>query len=273
MSSFGKMLAILDLFDVDGPVLTAEEIISRMGYSRPQSYRYIRELGDAGFLMRFKGGYTLGPRCIQLDHIIRQSDPLLNASVPVIREASIQNGCDILLTRMYQNRIIAVYHERGPDPMTVSFGRGRLMPLFRGAGSKVILAALSSARQKQLYQEHPEEAAKSSIGSSWDEVKENLRVIRRAGYAISVGELDPANVGIAVPLMLEGMTTPSSIVLVLSAARYRTTNIDAVVQVILSVREDVLAALTRSNGEHPRELNENIPLPLNAVTCGCGSQD
>lgn len=243
MASFGKMLAILDLFAIDTPVLSAEEIASRLAYSRPQSYRYIRELCDAGFLMRFKGGYALGPRCIQLDYMIRQSDPLLKAGVPVMHEASIQNGCDVLLASMYQDRIVAVHHERGPDPMTVSFGRGRLMPLFRGAGSKAILAALSSSRQKQLYEQHADDAAQSSLGTSWDEVQGGLRAIRRAGHAISVGELDPANVGIAVPLLLEGMAAPSSIVLVLSTTRYRTTDVEAVVQVASSVRESILGSV------------------------------
>jgi DNA-binding IclR family transcriptional regulator len=244
MASFGKMLGILDLFDTDTPVLSAEEITSRLGCSRPQSYRYIRELCDAGFLMRFRREYALGPRCIQLDYTIRQSDPLLKASMPVMRETSIHNGCDVLLASMYQDKIVAVHHERGPDSMTVSFSRGRLMPLFRGAGSKVILAALPSGLQEELYHQHPEDAALSSLGASWEEVKGNLRSIRRAGYAISVGELDPVNVGIAVPLMLEKTMAPSSIVLVLSAVRYRTTDVDAIVRAALLAQERILSGLS-----------------------------
>lgn len=265
MTSFGKMLTILDLFDVDASVLTAEQIISRLGCSRPQCYRYIRELSEAGFLMRFKGGYALGPRCIQLDYIIRQSDPLLGASVSVMRDVSARNGCDVLLVSMYQDRVVAVHHERGPDPMTVSFGRGRLMPLFRGAGSKVILAALPSARQAQLYEQHAENDANSSLDASWEEMKAGLKAVRRAGYAVSVGELDPVNVGIAVPLMVEGMTAPASIVLVLSATRYRTTNVEAVVQVALSAQQTIVDALTRNGGEHPPELLEGTQ-PLMVVT-------
>lgn len=43
-----------------------------------------------------------GPAASNSVNIIRQSDTLLKASVPVMREASLQNGCDILLTSMYQ---------------------------------------------------------------------------------------------------------------------------------------------------------------------------
>lgn len=139
------------------------------------------------------------------------------------------------------------------------------MPLFRGAGSKVILAALSSARQRQLYEQHFEDGAKSSLGASWDEVKAGLRAVRRAGYAISVGELDPANVGVAVPLMVEGMTVPSSIVLVLSATRYRTTNVDAIVQVALSAQQTILAGLAHNGRESPLELQQHAQPLLPAV--------
>jgi DNA-binding IclR family transcriptional regulator len=120
-----------------------------------------------------------------------------------MQQVSQQNGCDVLLASMYGDRIVAVHHARGTDPTTISFGRGRRMPLFRGAGSKVILAALPKAVQMKLFQAHQHELASSMVGKSWDEMATTLRSIRKAGYAISVGELDPSNVGIGVPLVSE----------------------------------------------------------------------
>jgi len=243
MNSLRKMLAILDLFDSPGPLISADEIIGRLAYSRPQGYRYIKELCAAGLLIRFKSGYVLGPRCIEFDFLIRQSDPLLRASELIMQQVSRQNGCDILLASMYGDRIVAVHHERGTDPTTISFGRGRRMPLFRGAGSKVILAALPKALQMKLFQAHQHELASSMLGKSWDEISAALRSIRKSGYAISVGELDPSNVGIGVPLVSEEAAFPSSIVLVLSAARYKTTSLNSIVEVALASRNAVLGRL------------------------------
>ena len=67
MSSLARMLSILDLFGARAPVLSAEEIIARRNYSRPTGYRYVRELVAAGLLVRAPGGYSLGPRIIELD--------------------------------------------------------------------------------------------------------------------------------------------------------------------------------------------------------------
>ena len=41
MSTLKRALAILDLFSLATPVLTAEEIISKLSYSAPTGYRYI----------------------------------------------------------------------------------------------------------------------------------------------------------------------------------------------------------------------------------------
>lgn len=46
------MLALFNAFSAEHPVLKAEDIMARMGYSRGTAYRYVRELVDAGFLAR-----------------------------------------------------------------------------------------------------------------------------------------------------------------------------------------------------------------------------
>lgn len=273
MNSLSKMLAVLDLFDAPAALISAEDIIGKLNYSRPQGYRYIKELCAAGLLIRFKSGYTLGPRCIELDFLIRQNDPLLRASEAVMRQVSDLNGCDVLLATMYGDRIVAIHHERGADPTTISFGRGRRMPLLRGAGSKVILAALSRSAQMKLVAAHADELASSTLGSSWDEIAAALKAIRKSGYAISVGELDPSNVGIGVPLVSDDATFPSSIVLVLSAARYKTTNLDSIVEVALASRDTILSRLATMTGtggalreKSPRGEAAGQPVPALAKT-------
>ena len=46
------MLKVLDLFTEQTPALSADEIISKLKYSRPTGYRYVRELVSAGLLVR-----------------------------------------------------------------------------------------------------------------------------------------------------------------------------------------------------------------------------
>jgi DNA-binding IclR family transcriptional regulator len=240
MSSVAKVLSILEFFNSDTPLLTAEEINSKLGCSRPQAYRYIRELNEKGFLTRFAGGYSLGPKIIELDFFIRMGDPLLQVSVPLIRDLRDRLACDITLVKMFGDHLVAIYHEQFVDSRAVGFSRGRPMPIFRGCGYKVILAYLPSVRQKRLFDKYPEAVKASALGHTWEEMRTDLRKIRKAGYAVSIGELEPLNAGIAVPILGdESSTPPPALTLVVPRARYETSNTEMLIQIVSDVAADI----------------------------------
>lgn len=250
MLSVRKVFSILDLFSVERPVWTADEIIAALSCSRPQGYRYIGSLCDAGFLVRFSSAYRLGVRAVELDFIVRESDPLLRAGLPVLKQVQQQSGCDVLLISMVGDRVITVHHERGTDPMTVTYGRGRSMPLFRGAGSKVILASLPAAKQKQLFEKYYAAEPSRILGRDWEAVRASLKQIRRSGFAVSRGELDSANVGLSVPITYNLPVSYASIVVVLSSVRYQTTDQGVIVQMVRSAAEQISNAIGDGDAGH-----------------------
>ncbi|GAA0304744.1 hypothetical protein GCM10009087_13290 [Sphingomonas oligophenolica] len=231
-SSISKAFSILDLFSAERPIYTADEITAALGCSRPQGYRYIRDLCQAGFLIRSASAYRLGARAIELDYIVRQSDPLLRAAGQTMREICEESGCDVLLTSLVGDRIITIHHERGTDPTTVSYSRGRVLPRFSGAGSKAIVAALPLGQQRSFFHQFLPLESHSSLGSTWEEARIALKDIKRRGIAISEGELEPENVGIAAAIPVEASGTYSSLVLVVGAARYRTTDPTSIARLV-----------------------------------------
>ncbi len=74
------------------------------------------------------------------------------------------------------------------------------MPLFLGGASKVILAHAPTRILKRLYEEHKAEIAASGLGGDWASFKAALARIRRAGFVVSRGELDPGRIGISAPM-------------------------------------------------------------------------
>jgi DNA-binding IclR family transcriptional regulator len=239
MSSLTRMLNVLGLFNEYKPLLTADEIIIALTYTRPTGYRYIKALCSAGFLARFAGGYSLGPRIAELNYYIVQSDPLIRQSRPIMRDICMTFGCDALLASMYGEHMIATHHEHGADALMVSYGRGRLMPLFRGAGSKVILAFLPAARQRMLFERHKMEILQAGLGPDWESFRRTLRIVRRDGYALSKGELDDLNVGIAAPIFHDGSLPPASIILVISKTRIAIADQDMIVDVAKNAAKQI----------------------------------
>lgn len=223
MSTLKRALAILDLFSLATPVLTAEEIISTLSYSAPTGYRYIRDLSDLGYLLRMTGGgYKLGPRIIELDHLIIDGDPVLGAARPIMREVVDQVGGDVLLSVIHGLRILNIHHERGPDALGIAHGRGRAHPLFRGATAKTIIAFLPRKDQRKLYEAHPADVEAAGLGQTQAEFTRRLDEIRVRGFYLGIGEMSPERAGIAVPVFQEDRRIFGALTVTFLATRLNT---------------------------------------------------
>jgi len=250
------MLAVLDLLTEQQPTHSAEEIAGRLKYTRPTGYRYVRELVSAGLLVRSTGGYALGPRIIELDWLVRTHDPVLTASGAAVRDLSMKTGCGVTQMGLYGDRIVTIRHEPGPEPLRIGFDRGRPMPLFRGAPSKAILAYLPRARLERLYRKHnPRGFAKFA---------EEMQAIRRAGHAISFGELDPGKVGIGAPVFRRDRSVAGSICLVLTALRFDTANRELLIEKLMESAEKISEALEPVDPE-PRPRRKIADSPIRPI--------
>ena len=189
----------------------------------PTAYRYFKRLTGAGLITPVSGaGYTLGPAIIQMDRQIQITDPMLRAARGVMHELiqRAPDGSALLLCRLFHDRVMCVHQVFGRGPQEpVSYERGRLMPLFRGATSKVILAHLPARTLKSLYEQSGGEIDQASLGDSFEDFRAGLAAIRRAGVAVSRGEIDPGRVGVGVPLFDRDRTILGSLSFALSASR------------------------------------------------------
>jgi DNA-binding IclR family transcriptional regulator len=204
-----RLLAALGLFTVDRPMWTVEEAAQQIGVSTSSAYRYFKNLTKAGLITPVsRAAYMLGPGIIKLDRQLQISDPLLQAAREVMDDLVIQvpNGSTLLLCRLFHDGLICVHQVRalGPQPR-ITYERGASSPLLRGATARVILAHLSSRVIQRIYKEHSAEFAEVNLGDSWPAVRRSMAEVRRAGFAVSHGEIDPERVCIAAPVFdLEG---------------------------------------------------------------------
>lgn len=247
MSSLKKMLSILNFFSVARPVWSPEELLAHSELSRPTGYRYFKELCDSGLLRRGEGGYSLGPRIIEMDYYIRQGDRLLTACRPVMSQLARETGCDVLLASMYGESILAVHQEPNADGGTLAFGRGRPMPLFRGGGSKVIIASLSAAKHKRLYEDHAPEIAQAGLGATWKEFRGQMLQIQRDGHVLSVGELDPDAAGAAVLVSSGSLMEPSAMIVVTTKPRFALIDKVLLIELMKNAARQTMMASSRED--------------------------
>ncbi|WP_213953698.1 MULTISPECIES: IclR family transcriptional regulator [unclassified Variovorax] len=204
MTSPARVLAILNLFTEERAVWHTDDINEAMGYTRATGYRYVKDLVEAGFLQKVSGGrYSLGARIIELDYRLRRSDPVLLAAVPVMDEMARKARMDAVLTTMFGMKIIDIYRASADSSLQLGYGRGRPRPLFAGASPKVILSCTPRPQLVKIYEANAAEARKHGLGSSWTDFRAYLSNVRKQGFYWSMGELEEAVGGMAVPLLNE----------------------------------------------------------------------
>ena len=217
-----RSLSVLKLFTLDRPAWTVEAISKALEVSISTAYRYILALEDVGLVTTASAGlYILGPAIIQLDRQLQLTDPLLQSARDVMERIATfgPDGSVVLLCRAFGDTVLCMHqvHARGPHQV-ISYQRGKPMPMFRGATSRIILANQPSRRLRKFYDEHAQALHDSGDGDDWQAFRTNMSKLRKAGHAISFGEVDPGRIGIATALLDESRAPIGSLSYVISAS-------------------------------------------------------
>ncbi len=195
------MIVILDLFEGERLEWTLEDMQARLGYTRSTLYRYLKVLTDTGLLTSLSDvGYTLGPRIAELDYSMRERDPLIFASRPVMSDLVGELPGIALLCRRYRNRVLCVHQEQGTTSFQSNYERGLARPLYQGAASRIILAHLPSAQVRKIFEAETSAVQQAGLGTTLNEMRASLRGMRQAGFDSTESQVTRGVTGVAAPI-------------------------------------------------------------------------
>jgi DNA-binding IclR family transcriptional regulator len=136
-------------------------------------------------------------------------------------------------------------------------GRGRPLPLFRGSGSKTMLAHLPLARLRKIYERHAQDPDVLAIGTDWDTFWASMKKIRQKGFYVSIREVSELSMGIAAPIALPKVGVVAVISLVLASERLPTLNTEGLGERVSAVAKAIAARLAN--------LTHTVDLPATAT--------
>jgi DNA-binding IclR family transcriptional regulator len=113
---------------------------------------------------------------------------------------------------------MCVHQERdGGFAGALGYERGRPLPMFSGAASKIILGHLPRTMARALYADPKGriQIREGGLGTTCQEFREQLREMRRTGICVTGADFDPGCIGIAGPIFDRGQRVVGSITLVL----------------------------------------------------------
>jgi DNA-binding IclR family transcriptional regulator len=144
VSTSDRLLSVLDLFTLERPDWSVEEAAAALQVAISTTYRYVAALSAKGLLAPLGDGrYVLGPTIIHYDRQIRLTDPLISAAHNEMQRLAEMNfgRTIVFICRLLGGQVMCVDQVSQTDlPMGFGYERGRFMPLFAGAASKIILA-------------------------------------------------------------------------------------------------------------------------------------
>jgi len=200
-TSAHKVLEILLCFGVDTPQRTVEELEHLTGMPTSTVYRYIKVLVEKGFLEKSEGSsYRLGLRFFEMSRAARNSNRDLRLSaLPGMKRIADKIIETVSLMRIFNKHAVCVESIEGQQVVRVTIEQGRMQPLYAGASSKILLSSLDEDDWDSYL---PDELEALTSVTITDKVAyfEELRHVRKIGYATSDGEIDDGGRAIAVPV-------------------------------------------------------------------------
>jgi DNA-binding IclR family transcriptional regulator len=246
-SSLERMLRVLDAIEESDGHVTSDELLQGLGYTRSTLYRYLKILSAAGLITSLPdAGYTFGPRVAELDYLMRNRDPLIIASRPVMAELVRETPGIALLCRRYRDKVLCVHQERGNVGFTSTYERGRARPLTRGAASRIILAYLPTRVIERVYPDDAQAFRSGKLGETLPAVKASLKAMRQKGWDVTEGQIVRGVTGIAAPVFDARDNVLGSLSLTVGRARLPPSEINALAERVVFCARIVTKAIQRA---------------------------
>jgi DNA-binding IclR family transcriptional regulator len=196
-TSFAKGLSVLAWL-LDHGSARADEIAPAVDLPLSSVYRFLRTLREQGFVADEDGIYDTGPRLRDVGPVPLSSS-IGTLAAPYLEHLSAVTGETAVLTVRQGLHAVCVSQVESAHQIRLAFELGQLLPLYAGAGQRVLLAFAPEEVQRAVLQ--GDIRARTPNTPTRAELTRVLARIRADGYALSRGELYAASVAIAMPVL------------------------------------------------------------------------
>lgn len=196
-----RALDILECFRVE-PLLPFKTISEMTGLNKSRVIRLCGTLAARGYLSYEPETrrYKLGPRIWSLSKLYERSNSLVSLARPVLRDLANQTGESATLFVVDGLQRLCVAREEGTHSIRYNIVEGQRMVLYAGSGGKVLLAFGPEELRARVLKKGNLKRLTSNTVDNPEHLKKELDVVRRRGYAASLGERDPEVASLAAPV-------------------------------------------------------------------------
>jgi len=210
-----RVVRILGAFDAGHTDLTPSEVARRADLPMSSAHRIVGDLLRTGLLERdLDGRVRIGMRLWELTTRGSRALALRQAALPAMERVQATIGEHVQLCVVDQDEVLVIEQLSAPDAVSnVTTVAGRL-PLHASSSGHVLLAfGRQSLRDRVLARPLP--ALSPTTITDPAALARRLESVRKDGYAVLPGSIEPVATGVSVPVLDRAGTTVAALSAVL----------------------------------------------------------
>jgi IclR family KDG regulon transcriptional repressor len=196
-----KALEILDCFETHQS-LSLKNISEITGLNKSRIIRLCGTLESKRYL-NFDANsslYSLSSRLLSLGKAYERRNTLISLSRPILMELAERTGESVSLHVIDGLERLCLVREEGTFNVRYNISEGQHLPLYAGAGSKVLLCYAPEEIKQRVLKKHLLRRFTPTTITDPNLFEKEFEKIRRNGYAFSRGERDPDAGALAAPI-------------------------------------------------------------------------
>ncbi len=240
VQSVERAFAILESLAEAGGELSLSQLAGSSGLPMPTIYRLIRTLVQGGYVRQLPSRrYALGPRLINLGE--SASGMLADWAQPCLTRLVEALGETTNLSMLDGDRVTYVAQVPSPHAMRMFTEVGRRLYLHSTGAGKVLLAQLTDKEIAEIVERTGLPAQTACTITDPNVLAQEIRRVRKLGFATDEGEQDIGVRCVAVPVL----GGPSVFALSISGPTVRLTGelVDRAVPLLMSAAKDLASDL------------------------------
>jgi len=195
-----RLFSLLELVASKNQLFSLQGLVETTGMPKPTLHRMLQQLEGAGLLIRENNGrhYVIGARLRRMAESLLLNDIHHGARNSILRNLVEELGESCNLTTLSGNEVVYLDRVETLEPLRFTLQPGSRVPVHCSASGKMILSQLAPAQRRRLLEAAPLKQYTPNTVTDVDQIEEQLKQVRRDGYAIDDQEFLPGLVCAAV---------------------------------------------------------------------------
>jgi len=229
LGTIEKGMLVLDAFCANPRPMTLAEVTEVSGLNKSAVQRVLYTLRALRYLTQSETTrqYALSSRALNIGNAYLRSNPLVEATFPLLLEANRRSQETVNLTELDGTDIVFISRVPSRSIMSSYVTVGTRLPAFATAPGRTILAYLDSKIAEQIFETSDVSAVAPRGITDPSALRTELKKIRAKGFAVSDQETIPGDISTAAPVFGYNNEVVAAVNIAASAARWTIQTVEA----------------------------------------------